>query len=151
MDYKLREKVAAFIEQSGILKEARMGQLAARVGQAAMKARGPMAGAAAGAGGVLGLSALGQRDQETQQAAAEMRQLLEAYPELMNEMPGVGAPMAPDQAAMMGGGGGQMDPYGGQMEELPPELLYMLQQQQQQQAPPMPQQGGGYGGGYGPY
>ncbi len=79
MNYELREKVAAFIESTGVLKEARLGQLAQRAGQMAMKARAPLAGAAAGAGGVLGLSAMGQRDQETEQAAAWMRQPLETH------------------------------------------------------------------------
>ena len=151
MNKELREKVAAFIEHTGVLKEARFAQLARRAGSMAAKARGPLVGVAAGAGGVLGLSALGQRDQQTQAAAAEMRQLLEAYPELLYEIPGVGG--GPGQGMGMGqpGMGPGMGPGGGQMDGggIPPELLYMLQQQQQQ-----PQQGGyppEMQGGYGPY
>jgi hypothetical protein len=151
MNKELREKVATFIEHTGVLKEARLGQIARQAGALASRAKGPMAGVAAGAGGVMGLSALGQRDQETQQAAAEMRQLLEAYPELMYEIPGVGG--GPGQGMGMGqpGMGPGMGPGGGQMDGggLPPELLYMLQQQAAQQQVPQQQMGGYPSGPYG--
>jgi len=173
MNKELREKVAAFIEHTGVLKEARLGQLASRAGAMVSRARGPMAGVAAGAGGVLGLSAMGQQDQQTQQAAAEMRQLLEAYPELIYEIPGIGGGQEQGMEMMppgMGGGPGQgmgmgqpgmgpgAGPGGGEMDGggIPPELLMILQQQaaqQQQQQQQMPQQQqdsgqGGYPGGY---
>jgi hypothetical protein len=151
MNKELREKVAAFIEHTGVLKEARLGQIARQAGSLAAKAKGPMAGVAAGAGGVMGLSTLGQRDQETQQAAAEMRQLLEAYPELMYEIPGVGG--GPGQGMGMGqpGMGPGMGPGGGQMDGsgIPPELLYILQQQAAQQQAPQQQMGGYPSGPYG--
>lgn len=153
MNKELRKNVAAFIEHTGVLKEARLGQIARQAGALASRARGPIAGAAAGAGGILGLSALGQQDQQTQQAAAEMRQLLEAYPELLYEIPGVGG--GPGQGMGMGqpGMGPGAGPGGGQMDGsgIPPELLYILQQQAAQQQAPQPQMGGYPSSPAGPY
>jgi hypothetical protein len=137
MDKELREKVAEFLEHTGVLKEARVNPgMMRRLGQMVGKAKGPALGVGAGAGGVMGLSALGQRDLETQQAAAEMQQLLQAYPELIYDIPpaaGYADPYGGGGGMGMGGGGMSMGGgmgMGGGGDQLPPELMMMLQQQQ---------------------
>ena len=63
MDKALREKVGAFLRHTGIFKTAKINPaMMKRMTAMAGKAKGPALGAAAGAGGVLGLSALGERD-----------------------------------------------------------------------------------------
>jgi hypothetical protein len=72
--------------KEGLLKQALpMGALK-RLGQL-LGSRGALAGmgAAAGAGGLLGLQSAGANELQNEQEAEELRQLLEQYPELMNE------------------------------------------------------------------
>ena len=101
---------------------ARMAAMRAMAGRGLRVARGPALGIAGGAGGLYGLQAAGRQQQESQQQAQEMRQLLQAYPELLYSMPGAGG---------MG-----MDPYAEQMQ--------MQMQQPMQQMPFEDMTGYGY-------
>jgi hypothetical protein len=99
----LREKVAQFLEDEGVFEKVaapnpRNVQSAGRGIKDFLRANRGRLGVAAGIGGTLGaakgLSSLGEKEQQQQQQAAEMNQLLEAYPELM-----YATPQAPYQEA----------------------------------------------------
>lgn len=107
MNPKLREKLAQFLEKERVfeksaapmppLKDVLRGA-GSKLRNFAVLHRGKL-GLGLGAAGVGGLTSMGKGEQDAQQEAAELNQLLEAYPELLYETPPV-----PYQAE------GEMDP-----------------------------------------
>jgi len=95
MNPKLREKIAQFLEQQGVfIKEAissrAVGSAGESLGGLLAKHRGKIGligGLAGGGGTAAGVAALGKEELQNQQEAAELNQLLEAYPELLYTTP----------------------------------------------------------------
>lgn len=118
MNPALREKIAEFLESEGVFEKsaASIGDIARGAGSKLknlfMAHRGK-AGLIGGAGAVGGIASLGNDEQQAQSEAAELNQLIEAYPELLYDTPAVpyGGQEQPDpqQYYQM-----QANPYGGQ-------------------------------------
>lgn len=110
MDPLLRMKVAQFLEDQQIFeKTSGIGDVLRGAGNKlkslAMANRGKLGliGGIGGTGAIAGgLSSLGQSEQAARQDAAELNQLIEAYPELLYETPM--APYQPEPDPMMYGG-----------------------------------------------
>lgn len=86
----VRQKVAEYLEKhafrGAIPYAARAGQFLGGAGRRLMSRPGLVgAGVLGGAGGMYGLREMGLRQQRAEQEAEELRQLLAAYPELLNE------------------------------------------------------------------
>lgn len=115
MDPTLRMKIAEFLDtQQVFAKGAGASDIfrggAGRLKSLALANRGKL-GLLGGAGAAGGIASLGKKEQGTQQEAAELNQLLEAYPELLYETP----PVAYSQEGQQphAGGGMYADQYPG--------------------------------------
>ena len=114
MDPTLRMKIAEFLDtQQVFAKGAGVGDVfrsASKLKSLALANRGKL-GLIGGAGAAGGIASLGKKEQGTQQEAAELNQLLEAYPELLYETP----PVAYNQGEQQphAGGGMYADQYPG--------------------------------------
>jgi hypothetical protein len=95
MDPALREKVAQHLEKAGVFDKtaAGMGPLkdafrgaGGKVKNFLLAHRGKL-GLIGGAGAMGGVASMGKQEQGAQQEAAELNQLLEAYPELLYDTP----------------------------------------------------------------
>lgn len=91
MSPALREKIAQFLDQQGVFEKkafsaASLKGLGAKAKALAKANRGKI-GLGLGAGAVGGMAALGDKEQDAQSEAAELNQLLEAYPELLYTTP----------------------------------------------------------------
>lgn len=71
----------------GIFRDMLRKQAAVPAGEMLRSLKGPAIGAAVGAGGMYGLSQLGEKEIQKREEAEELRQLLEEYPELMMTTP----------------------------------------------------------------
>lgn len=91
----LREKIAQFLKQQGVFTKKAVNPRAVKntgksIGELLARHRGKVGltgGLAAGGGTMAGLAELGGDERKARREAAELNQLLEAYPELLYATP----------------------------------------------------------------